>query len=401
MKNSFHNFASKVGCKQKNNWLTALTCLLAMLVLSSSYAWAVIATGHGPNEEVAIERAKRVALEGVISNSLSSAEYKKQYENLQRDLFNNLNEYVASSEVILSNKTESEFSVTLDVQVNSSQLNKYLKNKEGWITDTANGRIALFFNRPTRNHLAAKSKDARFAYFEFKNSMESDFGYEVIQNSSFGNNETAGRRSRRGSKKVKTMVLKDALDMTAEIGGEHAVFFDVMLSEEKRGSREIICLLNLAVYDTQNAEKLESYEIETTAEYSRRGKLQSRQEARLEAIQSAVDQAIDKTQSSLDQLVSSDKERVRGHRLVLNKFNKDEISEFMKQVEGVSGFSKSSILRQTARSYKVKVSIASNRNDFVKALNNILEEGTFEYSLNYSEGNIFITKFRSGLKKTE
>lgn len=378
----------------------ALACLTAILVFIPNISWAVIASGHGSSQEVAIERAKRVALEGAISNSLSLTEYKKQYEDLERDLFKNISKYIESSDIIFSEKIKSEFRVTLDVLIKSPLLEKYFKSNEGWIADADNGRLALFFNRPSRDHLAGKSKEARLAYFEFKNGMENDFGYEVIQNSAFGNNGKKTRKSRRGSKKVKTMVLKDALAMAAELGGEHAAFFDVMMSEEKGRTREVICLLTLSIYDTQNAEQLESYEIETTAEYSRRGKLASRQEARLEAIQSAIDQAIEKTQSSLDQFSDSGTERVRRHQVVLNKFNKDEIDGLMEAVQNANGFSKLVPQRQTARSYKVQISIVSNRNDFIEVLKGILEDGNFEYSMNFSGSNIFITKFRVSKNKT-
>ena len=68
--------------------------------------------------------------------------------------------------------------------------------------------------------------------------------------------------------------------------------------------------------------------------------------------------------------------------------------ELDRAIESMGGFSRLRPLRQTARSYKAQVYVEATRNEFIKELKKILDDADFQYNINFSRTNIFITKYR-------
>ena len=135
--------------------LVALT--LAVLLSAPGAAWALIASGSGETKEIAVDRAKRNAVESALSKHISSREFKKHRDRLDNEVFGNLDGFIEDFEILSTNKEKTETLVTLEVQINNRKLRRYLRKKEGWIAGTDNGLLALFLKRTTPTHLSARA----------------------------------------------------------------------------------------------------------------------------------------------------------------------------------------------------------------------------------------------------
>ena len=383
---------------EKTFW-QVLAWIFVILLFVPEGAMALIASGQGKTSKEAIAQAKRSAVESALSEFISPAEFKRKYGDLDKEVFQNIDAYIESYDILREEEKKIGSLVTLDAQVNTQKLKRYFQKNEGWIVDEEVGRLGLFLNKTSSSHLSGRSKEARYAYFELKNILEDEFGFDVVRNSMFGDEEKSSRRSRRGRGRVKKMVLADALDIAADLGAEHAALFDIKIKQDRRSKDRIVtCLLTLSIYDTEEGQKIESYEIESDAEYSRRGGSVSRDDARLGAIHSAVDQAAEKTNEALSQHLNLGATKVKKHKVLFKKFTQDEIQGILKKIESIDGFKKSRQLRQTARTYQTEISAASSRKDFIRLMKEILDDSDYKYSLNFDRKKIFITKFRVGKK---
>ncbi len=397
MKQIYKNIHSEDPMYINKLFRTLMVLALVFLLSAPGAAWALIVSGSGESRSVAVDRAKRNAVESALSRHISSSEFTKHRDRLDSEVFEDVDGYIEDFEVISTRKDKGETRVTLDVQINKRKLRSYFRKKEGWIAGDDNGRLALFLKRTTPSHLSARTREARFAYFELKNNIENDHGYEVIRNSMFGRDKESRRKSWRSRTKMRTMSVRDALEVAADLGAEHAVVFDLKINQgTKFENRLVTCQMTVSIFDTETEEEIDSYEIETDAEYPRSGRFATRQEARYKAIQTAVGQAAEITESTLGKYFSKGSIGTRRHDLLLKKFNKDEIQEIVSAIESMRGFSKLRPRRQTARSYKAQVFIKANRNEFIKELKRILDDADFQYNINFSRTNIFITKFRTG-----
>lgn len=385
----------------KRTILSAL--LLAIFLINPFSASALISSGVGETKEDAIAEAKRNAIENSLSKLISPAEYRDKYESLSNNLFNNIDDYLEDYKILREEKRAAGVRVTINIEVKTAKIKKLLSEKEGWIaTYEESNVLALFLKRTTRHHLSGRSKEARYAYAEFKGILENEFGYEVIRNSLIERESGPSKSRRRSRRRVKSMEQKDAIEMAADMGAGYAIFFDLKIDKKREKRTQIVtCIMNISIYDAENNRLLNSYEIEGDAEQDsqRRSRHEEPGDAVLDAIQTVVDLATLKAHSLFTKNSAASK-RVRKYDLILKNFKQDEIQLLIKEFKAMDKFSRLRQIKQTARTYQAEIFAALNRNDFLNAMKNILTDSNFSYNLNFDRNKVYISKFRKG-KKTE